>query len=223
MDFTKFVAMLANKTLHFTRVDKLPGDPFEGLFPDLLRTGAFAPFEKEDRQRYCALRQQDLRRFYYASCWHGNDGEVDAMWKVYVRGNEGIAIRTTVGRLKKALNDAPEKLWIGEVKYPAEHAWKNLPDDPALHACLTKRKCFEHEKEVRTIWLDEGAQRSDREGQDGKEVSCDLSALIEEVRLAPGKRPWFKPVIEDVMGKYNVNAEVVQSELDAAPSRGAPS
>lgn len=224
MDFTKFVAMLVNKTLYLSRVDKL-GDAFEGSLPDLPKETFLGFFEEQDRQRDCDMKQksESARKFYYASCWHGNDGEMDAMWKVYVRGNEGIAIRTTVGRLKKALNDATESFWIGEVKYPEQYAWKIVPSDPIFHACLTKRKCFEHEKEVRVIWLDKDAQCSGCEGKDGKELSCDLSTLIEKVYLAPTKSTWFKPVIEDVLGKYKVNVKVVQSELDAQPSWGGPS
>ncbi len=222
MDFTKFVAMLVKKALHLSRVDKL-GDAFEGSFPDLPRF--LGLFDEQDRQRYCDMKRksESARKFYYASCWHGNDGEMDAMWKVYVRGNEGIAIRTTVGRLKKALEDATESLWIGEVKYPEQHAWEIVPDDPLLHACMTKRTCFKNEKEVRVIWHDEDSQRLDCEGKDGKEIPCDLSILIEKVYLAPTKSTWFRPVIEDVLGKYQVNAEVVQSDLDAQPSWGGPS
>ncbi len=151
------------------------------------------------------------RNYYYASCWHGNDNESDAMWKVYIRGNEGIAIRTTFGRLKKALEDAPERLWIGEVKYL--HTWEGLPDDPLFHACLRKRKYFAHEKEVRVIWADEDARRSGCTGENGKKVPCDLVTLIEQIRLAPTSA-WFKSVIDDILRRYGISVESLPSALD---------
>src|ERR1017187_2968717 len=43
------------------------------------------------------------------SCWHENEGESVAMWKLYVSGREGVAIKTTVGRLERALTAKPEK------------------------------------------------------------------------------------------------------------------
>jgi len=220
MDFTKFVAMLVTKKLYLTRVDKLGelGDKFEGLFPIAPKSGFTGFFAEKDTQRYCTEKSKDAGRFYYANCWHGNDNESDAMWKVYVKCNQGIAIRTTFRRLRDSLKKAPGRIWIAKVKYLTKHEWKNLPDHPTLHACMTKRKSFEHEKEVRVIWFDKDAERSRRVGQEGKEVRCDLAKLIEKVYLAPTNSRWFKPVVESVLRTYGIETEVVQSDLDSEPA-----
>jgi hypothetical protein len=212
MDFAKFVAMLATKKLYLTSVDKLGelGDKFEGLFPIVPKFTGF--FADKDRQRYYAEKNKDARKFYYVNCWHGNDNESDAMWKIYVKGNQGIAIRTTVRQLKSSLEESLEQIWIAKVKYLDK--WKSVPSNPTLHACLRKRKSFEHEKEVRMIWFDKDAKRSRR----GKEVQCDLAKLIEKVYLAPTNSRWFKPVVESVLLAYGIEAEVVQSDLDSEPA-----
>lgn len=218
MDFTKFVAMLVSRKLYLTRVDKLGerGDNFEGLFPSVPQGGFSGFFGEEATESYHAEKGKDARRFYYANCWHGNDSESDAMWKVYVKSNQGIAIRTTFRRLRDSLNKEPHRIWIAKVKYL--NSWRSFPGDPSLHACMTKRKRFEHEKEVRAIWLDQDAKRSGCAGQDGKEVRCNLATLIEEVRLAPTNGRWFKPVVEDILRRYGIKAEVVPSDLDSEPS-----
>lgn len=221
MDFTKFMDMLVTKKLYLTRVDKLAelGDKFEGSFPILSQNSRSGFFDKEYKQRYDAdaAKSKKSRRFYYVNCWHGNDCESDAMWKIYVKCNQGIAIPTTVRQLKTSLEEASESMWLAKVKYPPKYEWKNLPDNPTLHAYLTKRKSFKHEEEVRVIWHDEAAERSHRAGQIGKRVKCDLTKLIEKVCLAPTNSPtetrWFKSLVKAVLKEYNIKADVVPSDL----------
>ncbi len=80
MDFTKFVAMLVNKTLYLRRVDKL-GDAFEGAFPPIRKRNIHGFFREIDYQRYRDRKQTsgDSRRRHYVICWHGSDTESDAM------------------------------------------------------------------------------------------------------------------------------------------------
>jgi len=219
MDFAKLVAMLVTKKLYLTRVDKLCelGDKYEGSFPSAPKNGFSGFFAEEDMQRYWKEKSKDARRFYYVNCWHGNENESDAMWKVYVKGNQGIAIRTTVSKLIDCLKEASEQIWIAKVEYLNKYEWKNRPSDMNLHACRTKRKSFKHEKEVRVIWFDRDAERSQRMNQEGKEIECDLTKLIEKVYLAPTNNEWFKPVVENVLRMYGINVEVVQSDLDSIP------
>ena len=117
MDFTKFVAMLVTKSLYLTRVDKLCelGDRFEGSFPNVPEKGLRGFFWKTDMERYYAEKNKDKKRFYYVNCWHSNNSESDAMWKIYVRGNQGIAVRSTFQRLRDSLQKAPQNIWIGKV------------------------------------------------------------------------------------------------------------
>lgn len=47
----------------------------------------------------------------------------------------------------------------------------------------------------------------------GKYVRADLQALIENVYVAPFSEPWFKEVIESLLAKYGVEAQVIKSDL----------
>ena len=219
MDFTKFVAMLVTKSLYLTRVDKLGelGDRFEGSFPNAPEKGFRGLFVETDTERYNAERNKDGRRFYYVNCWHGNDGESDAMWKIYVKGNQGIAILSTFQRLRDSLQKSPQKIWVGKVNYLDKFTWNSLPSDPTLLACMAKRKSFEHEREIRLVWLDENAKRTGCTGQDAKEIACDLPVLIDKVYLAPHSSPWFKRVVENVLRRYRINVDVAPSDLDSEP------
>jgi hypothetical protein len=43
------------------------------------------------------------RRKVAISSWHINEYESFAMWQIFTQNSEGLAIQSTIGRLKKAL------------------------------------------------------------------------------------------------------------------------
>ena len=55
-------------------------------------------------------------KYVAVNCWHENEHESAAMWKLYIKSVEGIAIQSTYSKLKKSfIND--EIIFIGKVKY----------------------------------------------------------------------------------------------------------
>jgi len=131
MDLGKFISLLMRGELFFVRVGILAdsADLYEGALTQLnfdrpelaaeylarmLDVPGNPPDIRDTVGRYAAdpdrlLQTVDMvRRFVYVLCWHASNYESAAMWKVYVQGNEGIAIQSTVGRLKGSLNVARE-------------------------------------------------------------------------------------------------------------------
>jgi len=47
-------------------------------------------------------------KFNAINCWHMNDHESAAMWKLYLKSDEGIAIQSTYRKLKDAITDDDE-------------------------------------------------------------------------------------------------------------------
>ncbi len=39
-----------------------------------------------------------IREIHFVSCWHENETESEAMWKLYLKSGDGVAIQTTVVR-----------------------------------------------------------------------------------------------------------------------------
>ena len=220
MDFSKFVAMLVNGGLYLSRIDRL-GDIYEGWVPKPVKKHYGGFFVQEEMERDNELRKRSSveRRNYYVSCWHANDEQSDAMWKLYVKGAEGIAIRTTCRNLQASLADTPEELWLYKVMYTNYEKEPNHGGS-MLRACLTKRKPFAHEEEVRVIWyMGEDSKFSPQKGtlDSGFYVQCNLANLIEQVYVAPTEHPWFVPIVKDILEKYGINAEVIQSGLNLMP------
>lgn len=128
MSFAKFVWLIAAESLYFPRLDQ-HSDEWEGLV-------STTP-EKLGERKY-------IRFAKYINCWHINDNESDAMWKLYGPSGENVAIKSTVGALKISLKDGTP-VCIGEVDYR-----EGVPPAGNLYwPVVYKRKAFGHEKELR--------------------------------------------------------------------------
>jgi hypothetical protein len=103
------------------------------------------------------------------SCWHENETESVAMWKLYVSGREGVAIKTTVSSLIQLLSVGRE-LKLGRVVYRDINDFEYSPDifvfedgqrtgstdilSIERNIIFRKNKGYAHEQEVRAVIYD---------------------------------------------------------------------
>ncbi len=220
LDLAKYVSLLKDKSLFMTRADKFK-DVFEGAvallsdkeeydkalkkyFDDVSEGTATTDILVEQSHKAGEL----LRSNSFVNCWCESDHESMAMWRLYAAFNEpkGVAIRSTVGRLRQAIGQAVEIGRIGYIDY--SKTWLN-PNE----ALWRKRRSFEYEHEVRIrIIPKEGLSDNPPKFMT---LAVNLDQLIDSVYVSPMSEPWFKDVVEDVMNKYNVNKAVLQSGLDS--------
>lgn len=177
MDFPQFMNLLYTETLHFHRASDF-GDDFEGSVPQPIRKRREQEYERaietgdlpNNAGEIHTNILKTLRDFTFLNCWHQRNTESAAMWSKYGKGNKAIAVRTTVGKMKRALDRAVNhKIFIGSVNYeiykPDDHLTESeldmsdeevdrffLTKSPhSLTPFLYKRKSFEYESEVRAI------------------------------------------------------------------------
>src|SRR5687768_8033982 len=87
MDFTKFVSMLENGGLFFSRLDCLD-DPFEGSYPRADDELAATKYSPTVRAASAAFTKMSTRKRIMVNCWHMNEHESAAMWKLYAKTSE---------------------------------------------------------------------------------------------------------------------------------------
>jgi hypothetical protein len=222
MDFTKFVSLLDKSALFFTRADKL-GDPFEGSFSRAnikLRPEIYKEIPQGGLQQMSQFRSKVIK-FTLVNCWHLNEYESAAMWKLYLSSKEGIAIRSTFSRLKECFRDDKYDIFIGEVKYiDYEQDW--LPERNSLEPFIHKRKSFEHEQELRAVvqdipLIDGNLDLSIPPQDDGIYIKVDLDVLIESIYMAPTTPTWLFDLVKSVSKQYKIDKEITQSSLDEKP------
>lgn len=161
MDFAKFVDILVDEGLYFCRPDKL-GDNFETAYSKndekILRNSIDSelgiPIE-DSIKRYVTI----LRNSCLVNCWHISDYESAAMWKIYLGGSVGVAIKSKVSNLKKCFEPLKEEFYIGPIDYNKHSSGHVLFSEEGLltttNLVFCKRKIFDYEKELRIVLLDE--------------------------------------------------------------------
>jgi hypothetical protein len=223
LDFTKFVDLLDTRGLFFTRADRFE-DRFEGSSP---------PFNVAERARlYREIPEEALRRRTSFSkqfrtcvainCWHANPHESAAMWRLYLKSDEGIAIQSTYSQLIASVSESKEDVYCGLVNYiDYDSEW--MPEDNLFYPFLHKRKSFAHENELRAIisrFPSAGSDLSDSFEEtisDGIIVPVDLGRLITRVFVAPDSPLWLTRLVGAVARQYGITAPVVTSSLAKEP------
>jgi hypothetical protein len=210
MDFTSFVSIIDSSKLHFTRVDQLP-DPFEGSFP----------MGNVERRREDNAQSQYYKKhvkYTFVSCWHINNYQSAAMWKLYLQSNEGIAIRSSVGRLIDSLVDKKYDIYVGKIEYISYS--KDLIREGSLSPYFHKRKSFEHEKELRAIIQSYPRYKNGEinwsispNNKSGLNVEIDVNVLVEKIVLSPLCPLWQKELVKSVLKKFEYDMKVTRSTL----------
>ena len=219
MDFTKFVSLLDRRALYFSRADKL-GDPFEGSLSHINRltrpqwlTESGVPEEVREQILEVAPSMFGMvPRLGLVNCWHGNNYESEAMWKLYAGKQSGIAIKTTFEKLAGSL-ECEDEIYIGKVNY-VDYDTTFIPEGNILAILLNKRKSFEHEREIRAIALNSLSSEQDV----GTYFQVNLSTLIGEVLVAPQAPEWFSELVNSIVIRYKLKVPVRASTLSAAPT-----
>ncbi len=226
MDFTKYVSLLSKRALFFASADKL-GDPFEGSYSKAniaMRPELYKDKIPEEILEKLADFAHVSRRFTMISCWHWSDYESAAMWKLYSRESDGIAIKTDFQSLSKSFT-GEDSIYIGTVNY-VDYDTFFIPERNMMSPYLHKRKSFEPEREVRALTIDSqtleelekiGFSESEAVYSVGKYQSVDLSVLISEIVVAPFAEDWFLELVASVADRYDLQAPVKKSSLAEEP------
>lgn len=208
MSLSKFINMLNGK-LYFNRVDCFE-DVFESTYPvynEEHRKDYYEdPLDKKAYNTMASLSQKHT----YVSCFHKNDYESAFMWKQYA-GDEGIAIVTTVERLKKSFHVEENEIYICDVQY-IDYTKEFMPEGNIYYLSLYKRKSFIHENEVRCLFGDNVSVPKYPEAK-GVLMNTDLNELIEKVYISPYAPKYMKEDVKNILLSKGLDVEVTYSPL----------
>lgn len=214
MDFTKYVELISSRMLYFCRSD-LFRDPYEGTLTnrniDSYNNSEFGVemVEIYKRMPHCT----------FINCWHMNQFESAAMWDLYAKTNESVAIETTYSKLSGIIDS---KTIIGMVNY-LDYSSEMIPEHNTYYPFMHKRKSFEHEKEVRLVLQDLGEDwrlypKQNPNIEAGRKVGIDIDSVISAVHVSPSASQWFFELVKNVTQNYGISIEVNQSSLYNTPN-----
>lgn len=233
MDLAKFISLIGKKKLFFASAESFE-DIFEGAKGIVERKpqwdNFYLDFFKHAIQTVPGARPEELtpdyiesnskrllseldisgkisRKHTFISCWHCNQYESEAMWKLYSTNvKNAIAVQTTYQRLYEALGKNPE-IAIGKVNYIDYSSQFSSINGPYWY----KRKSFEYEQEVRAIIQNIGTNGG------GLEKEVDLEKLISAIYISPYAPKWFEEVVIDIVEKYELHKPVYHSDMEKRP------
>lgn len=208
LDLSKFLDLLLSQKMFMSRSDKFE-DQYEGTFSE----PTFEEIKKiaANNPRFLDYYKQHREKVVISS-WHINEYESFAMWQIFTKNNEGLAIQSTVGKLKKAL--IPERnfeQFIGEVNY-IDYKKEYIPFDDAFFPFLFKRKSFQYEREVRIIT---DVSTTSHSINDGLKIHIDINSLIEKVYIHPKSENWYKKLVIELVSKLGFDFEIEKSDLES--------
>jgi hypothetical protein len=224
LDLAKYLNLLSKRSLYFARPSRL-GDRFEGSLTagnqaSIERTIASVPVEQREAVRAgIAENTREGLRSLGVNCWHLGDYESAAMWRLYVRGNQGLALQSTFARLRQSLGASPLEVHIGKVNY-IDYEKETFPEDNMFWQFLHKRRSFEYERELRAIiWEPRwGTWKVRDQGEvPGINLEVDLETLLERVYVSPTSPQWFEDLVRSTSLQYGVQCDVLKSDLDKDP------
>jgi hypothetical protein len=152
------------------------------------------------------------------------------MWDRYGDGGRGVAIKSTVGRFKMAIQRGlrPEQYRFGAVRYADEEAIRNTVHDftggnvPAsgklwdlvLGLAFSKRSAYHGENEWRAAIY----QESLRPDITGLEVGVSLDELIDEVWLGPDSGEVEKKAVTEILKRSSAaDKPIMRSKVKERP------
>lgn len=225
MSIEKYLSLLVTRKLFLCRTDKFE-DPWEAVWPRQQLQRFLESKSKEDRDAGEEAKQFLVghnRSCLFVHCWHANKVESAAMWDLYSSRKSGVAIRTTVGAIKRAIEDDPDDVLIGQVNYIDYDDEKINVPWMTLAPAFLKRSSFSHENEIRVVKrhypLGEINSLGIREVDFSKvkesmSLEVDLGWLLSSVYFSPVMDKWLVESLIDVSKNYGLDERIFkQSNL----------
>lgn len=228
----QFEDILIKQALFFVSVERLRElDRFEASYPERYRSIQQSALEERARALKLseAMKQQwaksgyDFRmttaRCVVVNCWHMNDYESAAMWKIYTSQRKGVAIQSSFSRLVKCFEkNEKDEVYIGKVKY-IDYNKETFPIDNFFYPYVYKRKSFEYEQELRTAILKFPLDQHNQPygALRGRYVNTDVDTLIENVYISPDAEASLADKVRSTLEDHELEKEVKMSDLSKNP------
>lgn len=219
MSFARFLWLLQKKQLWFARADLL-GDPWEiSLAGDQLEhvISRHPPvtLPLPDVMPETAMQRSERiitmwRRQTFVNCWSASDYESHALWRIYCRSSEGVALQTTLAALQESVGQLP----VYRVAYQIPGSGRRTPTLADLVA--KKRPMFAYEREVRVVFSTNGTENLEALGRC---LKWDPEKNLETIRVHPEADCSLMETVTAAVEHYApaLKDRVVWSAMNARP------
>ncbi|OGP54454.1 MAG: hypothetical protein A2Y65_09745 [Deltaproteobacteria bacterium RBG_13_52_11] len=218
LDMPRFISFLKTSSLYLCRSD-LFSDKFEGSFTFSVKEAISNAYRKNQIEYTYEKFKKELREGVFINCWSLGMDDNMALWKLYGKTDDCVAITTTVAKLRAALDKFGGLGRISLKKVEYIRHWKDPKIEVKPYSNVFKYKTvgYAFENEVRII-LDRFDQTFEATSKDeGVILPINLRAFLRSVVVSPECSSWFKAVVEDIVDKYGVTCPIRNSSMSKQP------
>lgn len=220
MDIAKLVSMLKSGSIYLTRIDRF-SDPYEGTITQLTAEGIDQFMKSMDFATDASqvLKMTDeARRELFVSCWHANEHESEAMWRLYCGDSGGVAIQSTYLSLMESIR-LHQGVYIGVVKY-IDYNTSVFPGANVYYPVMHKRASFNHEREVRLVKLH--SLPIGREQDAALSIGVDIDQLVKAIYVSPSAPSYYFDAVQTIVQAIapSLASRLKWSEMSSPPFRG---
>jgi hypothetical protein len=215
LDTAKFFEFIYGDNLYFARGDQFK-DKFEGTFTRSIKTAIENSYKQN--QIDCTYRKfkKKLRGKVFLSCWHASRDDSMAMWNIYGQSDTAVALTTTVGQLRQAVENAalPYHIYIKKVVYIKPWNDPSIVVNPYSNVFSYKVKAYDYEKEVRVI-VDrfENSNFEEDLTEKGILIPVNKNNLLRTIVIGPTAPTWFLGLVRKAVKERGINTDVHRSKL----------
>ena len=220
MSYSRFVWLLQKRQLWLSRADHL-GDPWENSLAGdqlthVISRHPISTLPLPDVVPETAMQRSERiikmwRQQTFINCWSASDHESHALWRIYCQSSDGVAIQTTLAKLRASVGDLP----VHRVTYAIPGSRKQTPTRSDL--MTKKRPMFAYEQEVRIVrFIDEGRPEPETIGYG---LEWDLDKYVETICIHPEADHSFLDTVTATVGCYApiLKDKVAWSAMNARP------
>ncbi|MBP6961996.1 hypothetical protein KBB49_00465 [Candidatus Saccharibacteria bacterium] len=225
IDTKKLESLLETGCLHFTRSDLL-GDEHEGSTTKLTieeRKNFYRGASEHTIKFGFPKLGKDWGKCTYISCWHCSKNESLAMWELYLpikNGSNGVAIKTSISRLKKYIIETERDFYLNPVQY-LDYDTDTVSEGNAFIPFFIKRDIHQHEREFRILVANledlPAVSAGTKDPIRGIFIPVILDKLIEKIIISPFANPATVIYIERLLKKYHLEEKLEDSTTKRTP------
>lgn len=201
------------ETLNYIEQNLKSGLKPEGHYQLELATKKINEFPKLAEKIYFRVLKSTV-----INCWHQNECESEAMWRLYSDNNKGVVIQTTLQDLADSIDD--QRIFLSEVRYINFNDESLTPSDLNVNghfSPLLKRESFKHEQEVRLFFQPEANYEaiSDEDYQYKHElVPVNVSKLISKIYISPYAQEPYNSSVKAILRLFGIpESKIFDSNL----------
>lgn len=220
LDMSRYLGFLQSKSLYLARADRFE-DKFEGSFTPSVRA-AIRKAYKDNRIAFTYENfKRELRGSVYVSCWTLGLDDNMALWAMYGKPENTIAVTTTVGRMRAALKawSCPSATPVSLVKVEYIKPWRDPKVEVVPYSNIFRYKvtAYSFEQEVRVILDRHGVNFGANDKDEGVLLPIAPAKFIRSIVVSPLAGRSFRNLVAEVTSRYGIVAQVRLSKLAMSP------